>query len=163
MTRDRPRAYGALRTPHFYVFDKDRRLAYTGRSVDNPKDPAAAPTGELDAALESILAGEAPAEAMTNPLGCNVKWSGQDAHWMPPEACDLGYDGNVGDYGGCASNCTRGPFCGDANVDDNSYPRQIIPSRIEAFKDKREGFSERDIMQDIKTEIEEDDDDEKNE
>src|SRR5262249_32435108 len=24
-------AYGALRTPHFYVFDADRRLVYTGR------------------------------------------------------------------------------------------------------------------------------------
>ena len=31
-------AYGALRTPHFYVFDDDRRLVYTGRGVDNPRD-----------------------------------------------------------------------------------------------------------------------------
>ena len=27
-------AYGALRTPHFYVFDQDRKLVYTGRGVD---------------------------------------------------------------------------------------------------------------------------------
>jgi len=33
--------------------------------------------------------GEDPPVAVTNPLGCNVKWAGQDAHWMPPEACDL--------------------------------------------------------------------------
>jgi hypothetical protein len=26
---------------------------------------------------------------LTNPIGCNVKWDGQDGHWMPPEACDL--------------------------------------------------------------------------
>jgi hypothetical protein len=26
---------------------------------------------------------------MTNPIGCNVKWEGEDAHWMPPDACDL--------------------------------------------------------------------------
>ena len=32
-------AYGALRTPHFYVFDEERRLVYTGR-VDNPRIPA---------------------------------------------------------------------------------------------------------------------------
>ena len=25
---------------------------------------------------------------MTNPIGCNVKWEGRDAHWMPAEACD---------------------------------------------------------------------------
>ena len=39
----------------------------------------------------------------------------------------------------------------DANVDNNSYPRQIVPTRIEAYKEKRSGFSQRDIMQDIKT------------
>jgi len=26
---------------------------------------------------------------VTNPIGCNVKWDGKDAHWMPAEACDL--------------------------------------------------------------------------
>ncbi|MEZ4560618.1 MAG: thioredoxin family protein [Caldilineaceae bacterium] len=31
-------AYGALRTPHFYVFDRERTLVYTGRGVDNPRD-----------------------------------------------------------------------------------------------------------------------------
>jgi len=46
---------------------------------------------------------------------------------------------------------------GDANIDNNAYPRKIIPSRIEAYKDKRTGFSRRDIMQDIKTEVEKED------
>ncbi|WP_221033138.1 M1 family metallopeptidase [Actomonas aquatica] len=45
---------------------------------------------------------------------------------------------------------------GDANVDNNAYPRRIIPSRIESYKDKREGFTNRDIMQDIKTELKSD-------
>ncbi|MDP3435173.1 MAG: thioredoxin family protein, partial [Bacteroidota bacterium] len=31
-------AYGALKTPHFYVFDQGRKLVYTGRSVDQPRD-----------------------------------------------------------------------------------------------------------------------------
>ena len=31
-------AYGALRTPHFYIFDRDRKLVYTGRAVDRPMD-----------------------------------------------------------------------------------------------------------------------------
>ena len=34
-------AYGALRTPHFYVFDQDRKLVYTGRGVDNPREVGA--------------------------------------------------------------------------------------------------------------------------
>ena len=33
------RAYGALRTPHFFVFDRKRKLRYTGRMDDNPREP----------------------------------------------------------------------------------------------------------------------------
>ena len=42
----------------------------------------------------------------------------------------------------------------DVNMDNNHYPRQIVPSRIEMFKSPpREGFEYRDIMQDSKTEL----------
>ena len=88
-SQDVARAYGALRTPHFYVFDKDRRLIYTGRGVDNPRDAAKAKVNDLDRALEEHLAGKPVSVPKTNPIGCNVKWEGKDAHWMPPEACDL--------------------------------------------------------------------------
>ena len=51
----------------------------------------------------------------------------------------------------------------DVNVDNNHYPRQIIPSRIEAYKKKKSTKKvSRDIMQDIKTELKTDDDDEDN-
>ena len=83
------KAYGALRTPHFYIFDVARELRYTGRMDDNPMDAAKATTHELRDALDALLAGNEPPVALTNPMGCNVKWKGQDAHWMPPEACDL--------------------------------------------------------------------------
>ncbi|MCG8602750.1 MAG: hypothetical protein MI807_21580 [Verrucomicrobiales bacterium] len=43
----------------------------------------------------------------------------------------------------------------DANIENNYYPRRIIPSRIEAYKSKRTGLSNRDIMQDSKTELKE--------
>lgn len=82
-------AYGALRTPHFYVFDQDRRLVYTGRGVDNPKDTSKMTVNDLERALEEVVAGKPVSVPLTNPLGCNVKWDGQDAHWMPAEACDL--------------------------------------------------------------------------
>lgn len=83
------KAYGALRTPHFYVFDKDRKLVYTGRGLDNPRNAAESTVNDLDRALEEVLAGRPVSTPATNPIGCNVKWEGQDAHWMPPEACDL--------------------------------------------------------------------------
>jgi peroxiredoxin len=88
-SQDVARAYGALRTPHFYVFDQERKLRYTGRMDDNPRNPGKETTHELRDAVEALLAGQPPRVPLTNPIGCNVKWWGQDAHWMPPEACDL--------------------------------------------------------------------------
>jgi peroxiredoxin len=81
--------YGALRTPHFYVFDQDRKLRYTGRMDDNPRTPGQEKTRELRDAVDALLAGREPAVPVTNPIGCNVKWKGKERHWMPPEACDL--------------------------------------------------------------------------
>ena len=82
-------AYGAMRTPHFYVFDKERNLVYTGRGVDNPREASKATVNDLERALEEHASGKPVSVPLTNPIGCNVKWEGKDAHWMPPEACDL--------------------------------------------------------------------------
>ncbi|MDE2845330.1 MAG: thioredoxin family protein [Gemmatimonadota bacterium] len=89
LSQDTARAYGALRTPHFYVFDRDRSLVYTGRGVDSPRDANGITVNDLEAALDDVTAGRPVRMALTNPIGCNVKWENQDAHWMPPEACDL--------------------------------------------------------------------------
>lgn len=88
-SQDVARAYGALRTPHFYVFDARRALVYTGRGDDNPREVARMTVNDLERALEDTVAGRPPRLAVTNPIGCNVKWEGKDAHWMPAEACDL--------------------------------------------------------------------------
>jgi len=83
------REYGALRTPHFYVFNEERILVYTGRGVDSPRDTSRITINDLDRALEELTTGKPISVPVTNPIGCNVKWEGRDAHWMPPEACDL--------------------------------------------------------------------------
>ena len=88
-SQDVARVYGALRTPHFFVFDDKRNLVYTGRGVDSPKDTSKMTINNLEAALKDHLTGKVVTEPLTNPIGCNVKWDGQDGHWMPPEACDL--------------------------------------------------------------------------
>ena len=82
-------AYGALRTPHFYLFDGDRKLIYTGRALDQPKNPSLSTVNDLDRALEEVTEGKSISVSMTNPLGCNVKWDGKEKHWMPADACDL--------------------------------------------------------------------------
>ncbi|MCX5634917.1 MAG: thioredoxin family protein [Planctomycetota bacterium] len=88
-TQDIARAYGALRTPHFFVFNKEKKLVYTGRGVDNPRETSKMTVNNLENALEELLAGKEITTPITNPIGCNVKWEGKDAHWMPPDACDL--------------------------------------------------------------------------
>jgi peroxiredoxin len=88
-SQDVARAYGGLRTPHFFVFDADRKLVYTGRGVDNPRETSKMTVNDLENALTEHLAGKPVTTPLTNPIGCNVKWEGMDAHWMPAEACDL--------------------------------------------------------------------------
>jgi peroxiredoxin len=82
-------AYGALRTPHFYVFDENRELVYTGRGVDSPRDTSKMKVNDLWNALEEHVAAKKISVPVTNPIGCNVKWEGKEEHWMPADACDL--------------------------------------------------------------------------
>lgn len=88
-TQEVAKSYGALRTPHFYIFDKERRLVYTGRGVDNPRNAGESKVNDLEKALEEITNNKEISVKKTNPIGCNVKWEGKDPHWMPEEACDL--------------------------------------------------------------------------
>lgn len=79
------KAYGAACTPDFYVFDKDQRLAYRGQ-LDNSRPKSDIPiTGEdLRAALDAVLAGEAPSAEQKPSLGCNIKWKqGNEPQWFP--------------------------------------------------------------------------------
>lgn len=82
-------AYGALKTPHFYVFNEARKLVYTGRAVDQPRDTSKMTIHDLERTLSELLAGQQVSVPITNPVGCNIKWEGKDKHWMPADACDL--------------------------------------------------------------------------
>ena len=88
-TQEIAKKYGALRTPHFYVFDKGRKLVYTGRGVDSPRDSSRITINDLDRVLNELTSGRDITIEITNPIGCNVKWDGKDKHWMPADACDL--------------------------------------------------------------------------
>jgi peroxiredoxin len=82
-------SYGALRTPHFFVFNEKRELVYTGRGVDSPRDTGRMTVNDLDRTLTELTEGKPVSVPVTNPVGCNVKWEGKDKHWMPADACDL--------------------------------------------------------------------------
>ena len=81
--------YGALKTPHFYVFNEQRELVYTGRGVDSPLDANKIKINNLELVLDELTSNTLISIPITNPIGCCVKWEGKDSHWMPPEACDL--------------------------------------------------------------------------
>lgn len=83
------KAYGALKTPHFYVFNEQRKLVYTGRATDNPREASQITVNDLDRALTELTEGKEISIKLTNPIGCSIKWHGKDKHWMPAEACDL--------------------------------------------------------------------------
>jgi peroxiredoxin len=82
-------AYGALKTPHFYVFDQARKLVYTGRAVDQPRDASKITINDLERTLSELIAWQKVSVPVTNPIGCSIKWEGKDRKWMPADACDL--------------------------------------------------------------------------
>ncbi|SEF82443.1 redoxin domain-containing protein [Algoriphagus boritolerans] len=69
-------AYGPTATPHVFVFDKNRKLTYSGR-IDASEKPGTGNSEDLRAAIEATLRGEAlPAEAAQTPaFGCSMKWA----------------------------------------------------------------------------------------
>ncbi len=67
-------AYGAKRTPEFFLFDNEKTLVYRGRMDDSPKDPNQASTSELKDAINAMLDGISPSISETESIGCSVKW-----------------------------------------------------------------------------------------
>ncbi|GAA0584931.1 thioredoxin family protein [Halomonas salifodinae] len=69
------RAFQAACTPDFFLFDADHRLAYRGQFDDSRPSQEPPVTGaDLRAAIEAVLAGEAPSPDQRPSLGCNIKW-----------------------------------------------------------------------------------------
>jgi peroxiredoxin len=72
-TQEAARAWGARVTPHLFVLDRDRRLAYEGAPDADHRDPSQN-AAWLRAALDAVLAGSEPEPPSTEPVGCSVKW-----------------------------------------------------------------------------------------
>jgi peroxiredoxin len=74
-SQDIARAYSAVCTPDFFLFDDKRRLAYRGQLDDSRPSNGKPVTGrDLRAAIDALLKGE-PVDANQKPsIGCNIKW-----------------------------------------------------------------------------------------
>lgn len=68
------RAFGAVCTPHVFLFDRERHLLYEGRIDDNWKDESLVTRHDLRDTLDAVLAGKPVPHPQTNPMGCSLKW-----------------------------------------------------------------------------------------
>lgn len=68
------KAYGATHTPHLFVFDAERKLAYTGKIDDNWQEPSKVKQTFLRDALNALVQGKKPDPAETFAIGCTIKW-----------------------------------------------------------------------------------------
>jgi peroxiredoxin len=74
-TQEVAKAYRAACTPDFYLFDRNRKLVYSGQFDGSRPGNGVPVTGEdLRAAVDAVLAGK-PVPAQQKPsMGCNIKW-----------------------------------------------------------------------------------------
>lgn len=67
------RAYGAAKTPEFFVLDKERKIRYMGAMDDNMKEDKVAKTYLRDA-VNAVLKGETVEVEETRAVGCGVAY-----------------------------------------------------------------------------------------
>ena len=69
------KAYTAACTPDFFLFDRDRRLAYRGQLDESRPGNGKPVTGrDLRTALEAVLAGRPVTGNQQPSIGCSIKW-----------------------------------------------------------------------------------------
>ena len=77
------KAYQAVCTPDFFLFDRERRLRYRGQfDSSRPGSRIAVSGTDLRAATEALLAGNAVASEQMPSVGCSIKWKpGEQPDW----------------------------------------------------------------------------------
>lgn len=65
--------YGATRTPHFFVLDKNLKVLYIGALDDSPQDASAVTKRYVEDAVTAIEQGKTPAVTSTKAIGCGIK------------------------------------------------------------------------------------------
>ncbi len=72
-TQQVARDYGATVTPHVFLLDAQRKLAYVG-PVDDSQDQAQVKRNYLREAIDAVLGGGKPETAEVEPFGCSIKY-----------------------------------------------------------------------------------------
>ena len=67
-------AWGAKRTPEFYLLNGEGEVVYRGRLDNSPRNAMEATTRDLADAMDSLSMGDMPPVKRTESIGCSVKW-----------------------------------------------------------------------------------------
>jgi peroxiredoxin len=77
-TQDITKTYGATRTPHLYIVQKQKdgklKVAYIGTIDDNSHEPAQVQKKYAEAALDELVANKTVTQPNTKAIGCTIKW-----------------------------------------------------------------------------------------
>lgn len=73
-TQEVTKAYGATKTPHVFILEKDKTVAYIGAIDNNYKDADAADQRYVKDALDALLANKKIEVTNTKAIGCGIKW-----------------------------------------------------------------------------------------
>lgn len=68
-TQTAAKDYGATCTPHVFILDKDRKVAYMGSIDDDQNSPE---KHYVRGALDAVLDGKTPDPAVTKQFGCGI-------------------------------------------------------------------------------------------
>lgn len=87
-TQEVAKAYGAVATPHVFIFDGDMKLRYNGRMDNGRRRVGPVEKNEARDAISAILEGKKIEVVKTRPVGCTTKWkekaamvAGEDRKW----------------------------------------------------------------------------------
>lgn len=73
------RTYGATRTPHVFLLEREDNdelvVRYIGAIDDNTRDPEAVEHRFVEEAVAALESGENPSPTNTKAIGCTIKWS----------------------------------------------------------------------------------------
>jgi hypothetical protein len=72
-TQTTAQKFGAVATPHIFIFDANRKLQYEGR-IDDNQNPALVKVHDAHDAIAALLAGQPVAVAHRPAFGCSTKW-----------------------------------------------------------------------------------------
>jgi peroxiredoxin len=83
-TQEVAQKFGAIATPHIFIFDRSRHLRFQGR-IDDSERPGLVQEQTAREAIEALLAGKEPPTASTKVFGCSIKWkekSADNQRWL---------------------------------------------------------------------------------